>query len=207
MSEKKKSLKRHLIEWGVIIGIFGILFATGLHTEVIGRLQQVILWTGLRQPDISIPESEQTQANYNMLITDFDGNTVALSRYQGDVIFINFWASWCPPCVAEMPSIQNLYNSVSDNEHIQFALISLDENPEDAQRFIERRGFDMPVYFLASGVPDSFYSQTVPTTFVVSPDGDIVAQKKGLAKYDTKKFRNFLLSLAEQAETLSNQTG
>ena len=207
MSDKKKSLKRNLIEWGVIIGIFGILFATGLHTEVIGRLQQVILWTGLRQPDISIPEREQTQANYNMLLSDFDGNTVALSRYKGDVIFINFWASWCPPCVAEMPSIQNLYNSVADNERIKFALISLDENPEDAQQFIERRGFDMPVYFLASGVPDSFYSQTVPTTFVVSPDGDIVAQKKGLAKYNTKRFRNFLLSLAEQAETLSNQSG
>jgi len=206
MSDKKKSLKRNLIEWGIIFGIFGILFATGLHTEVIGRLQQVILWTGLRQPDITIPEEEQTEANYNMLLSDFDGNTVALSQFQDDVIFINFWASWCPPCVAEMPSIQNLYDFIADNEHIKFALISLDENPEDAQQFIERRGFDMPVYFLASGVPDSFYSQTVPTTFVVSADGYIVARKKGLAKYNTKKFRNFLISHAEQAKTQSTRS-
>ncbi len=204
MSEKK-NLKRHLIEWGIIIGIFGILFATGLHTEVIGRLQQVILWTGLRQPDISIPEDEQQAANYNMLIADFQGETFPLSRYEGDVIFINFWASWCPPCVAEMPSIQNLYDDVSENKHIRFVLISLDEDPQDAMDFMENRGFDMPVYMLASGVPDPFYSRTVPTTFVVGPDGNIVAKKKGLAKYNTKKFRNFLLTLAGQAEKMDTE--
>lgn len=185
-----KKVKKEIIEWVVIIGVLGGLYISGLHTEVIGLLQRGVLATGIIQPDTN--ETGAT-ADYDLLLKDPNGNTINLNEWKGEPIFLNFWATWCPPCIAEMPDIDNLYKNVGDE--VNFALISLDENPEKAIEFIERKGFDTPIYFLASSVPEAFQSRSIPTTFVISPDGRIVVSNKGMAKYNTDDFRKFLMNL------------
>ena len=113
-------------------------------------------------------------------------------------VFINIWATWCPPCVAEMPNINSLYNKIENKDDIVFLMISHDDEMKTARTWIKRKGFDFPVYKLASPLPDVFETGVVPSTFVVSPEGKIVVSKTGMANYDTKRFKKYLLKLAEK---------
>jgi len=190
--KKKKSIKREIIEWGVFLGIMAFLFGTGLHTPVFGFLQGLVLKTGIVQP--SIDEEATKQASYNFQLLDQDGSMVPFSDFEEEVVFVNFWATWCPPCIAEMPDIQDLYAEM-EKEGVKFVLISLDDEFQKAKRFVEKKDFNFPIYQLASPLPEVYESSAIPTTYVISPDGKIVVSKSGMAKYNTKKFKQFLRDL------------
>lgn len=195
--EKKKGgrLKREVVEIAVFLSIAGFLYAMGWHTEVIGTLQRGILATGIFRPDVSVEETDFIKAEFNMPLITLDGNRTNLREFEGKTIFLNFWATWCPPCIAEMPNIQKLYTDFQDAEDIVFVMLSLDEDPEKARAFMERKEFTMPVYFLAGRQPGVYNSTVVPTTYVISPDGYIVTEKRGMANYNTTSFREFLSGL------------
>ena len=191
----KKKLKREFIEWGLIIVIGAVLYFTGLHTEVIGGLQRVLLATGIFQPDTELVESEYKKAQLNFPVYTSEGNRISLDDFEGKTIFMNVWATWCPPCIAEMPNIQGLYEQLENDPDIVFIMLSLDEDHEKARAFMERKEFTMPIYFPAGRMPGVYSSTVVPTTYVISPEGYIVSEKRGMAKYNTEGFRDFLLSL------------
>lgn len=190
--KKKKSIKREIIEWAIFLGIIGFLFGTGLHTPVFGFIQGLILKTGIMQP--SIDHDEIVAADYNFVLVDRDGNRKDFKDYEGKVVFVNFWATWCPPCVAEMPDIHDLYEEIN-SEDIEFVLISLDDDFQKAKKFVDRKEFDFPIYQLASPLPSVYESSAIPTTYVISPQGEIVVSKSGMAKYNTQKFKIFLQGL------------
>ena len=93
-----------------------------------------------------------------------------------------------------MPDINNLYNEVS-SEDIVFIMISLDDDFEKAKSFIKKKEYDFNIYQFASTPPSSLYSKIIPTSFVLSPEGNIVVRKEGMAKYNSKSFREYLKSL------------
>jgi thiol-disulfide isomerase/thioredoxin len=188
-----KKLKRELIEWGVLLTVVGVLLVTGWYKEVAGFLQRGLLETGLLKPDIS--ETHRT-ADYNFLLINQDGETINFSEFENEVVFINVWATWCPPCIAEMPDIHDLFQKVGQD--VKFVMISLDEEPSTALNFVERKEFSFPIYFPRNGLPSGFQSSSIPSTYVLSPEGNIVVEEYGLRKYDTKKFRAFLLSLRKE---------
>lgn len=187
----KKSRKREMIEWTVLITAGAILYFTGLHTEVIGQVQRIVLATGIITPDVE--ESSETKASYDFQLTDLEGNEVDFSSFRGKTVFLNFWATWCPPCIAEMPDIQDLHDKTKDD--VAFVMISLDEDPEKARKFIKRKEYNFPVYFLNSALPSVYNPRSIPTTYVISPDGKIAVERHGMAKYDTEEFRSFLRTL------------
>lgn len=184
--------RRELIEWGLIILIPVVLYITGLHTEVLGRLQQVVLWTGLFQPDTEVPVSERQPASYDLELTAMEGDATSLHEFRGKVIFLNYWATWCPPCIAEMPNIQALYSEYGERDEIVFVMVSLDDDREKARAFIRRKGFTFPVYYLESPRPRSLQSNIVPATFVINREGKIVVTREGMADYNTERFKKFL---------------
>jgi thiol-disulfide isomerase/thioredoxin len=196
-----EKIKQGLSGWAMPLLVIGILYATGLHTEVIGAVQKVFLATGISQPDTSLPTSEGTETDrsrllpYTFTLTDINGAKVEASHFKNKVLFINHWATWCPPCVAEMPNIQRLYNKVDTNK-VEFIMISFDKDPEKARKFMKRKGHTFPIYFMAGPLPAELDSDVIPTTFVIAPDGRIVTKKEGMADYDTKVFLNFLHKLA-----------
>lgn len=199
-SPKKSTLKRTIIEWGIIGSVIALLYVTGLHTEVLGTMQRALLWTGFFDADTSAVTTTDgpvlTSRDYRFSMIGPQGKKLQFGDYKGDVVFINIWASWCPPCVAEMPTIETLYNNVQDHENIRFVLLSLDEQPEKAVHFMKSKGFDMPYYFPASALPDDFRSQYLPTTYVVSKEGQIVYKKEGIADYSAPVFRHWITDLA-----------
>lgn len=180
-------------EIGIVIAIFGILYLTGLHTDVAAFTQRVILQTGIITPDTELPTSEQEQLDYNLALASIDGQQVHLSDFKGKVLFINIWATWCAPCIAEMPGIQSLYEEASSD--VVFIMLSMDDSNEKAKKFIERKGFTFPVYLPASRVPEMLRAPSIPTTLVVNKEGLVVSKKVGMAKYNTKKFKRFLEEL------------
>ena len=144
------------------------------------------------QPSIELEDAER--ADYDFTLVDQEGTQVPFSTFKDEVVFVNFWATWCPPCVAEMPDINDLYQEMNQ-EGVQFVLISLDDSFDKAIRFVDKKDFDFPIYKLASPLPAVYESRAIPTTYVISPEGEIVVKKSGMAKYNTKKFKKFLQEL------------
>ena len=191
--KKKRSVKRELIEWGAILGIVGVLYFSGLHVPVIGNLQRVLLWTGLMNPDTELNDGDTKKANYNIPLVSLDENEFEFEELKGKTIFLNFWATWCAPCIAEMPNIQSLYETVQ-SDSIQFVMVSLDEDHQKATEYLTRNEYTFPVYFLNGRKPGIYNSSVVPTTYVISPSGEIVLERKGMANYNTSGFKEFLRS-------------
>jgi len=196
--EKLTGWKRMLVEWVVIFSIFGFIYLMGWHTEVIGRLQQGLLWTGLIQADTELTEGERAVIDYNMPLITFSGQPANLEDFKGKVIFLNFWATWCPPCIAEMPGIQSVYEEYSGNNEIAFLMISLDEDINNARQFLEDRDYTFTGYRLNGIRPELFRSEIIPTTYVINKEGVLVAKKEGMANYDTSRFKNFLDDLLKE---------
>lgn len=186
-------VKKEIIEWTVLVGIVLGLYFTGTHTEVVGMLQRVVLAPGFIKPEL-IPEDEQQQASYDFELMDDEGRTLSFAEFKGKTVFLNLWATWCPPCVAEMPDINNLYGKM-DGKNIAFVMLSRDKDFESAIKFSEKKSYDFQVYTATSRLPSVFSTNSIPTTFVISPEGKIVARKTGMAKYDSEEFRSFLMNL------------
>ena len=160
-----------------------------------GTFQRAVLFTGIFQPDLNIPVDKQPVADYNLSLVRLDDKLIDLHDFKGKTIFLNFWASWCPPCRAEMPTIQNLYEILKNKNDVVFVLVSLDDDVSKAKSFIKNEGFTFPVYFLNSSLPQIYNTGTIPSTFVISKEGRIAVKHTGMADYDSKKFIDFLDNL------------
>ncbi|WP_017733976.1 TlpA family protein disulfide reductase [Nafulsella turpanensis] len=194
-----KKTKRSLIEYGILAAIALTLYVSGLHTDLIGFLQRGMLQTGLFSPNTEevkkeSPAGKHLPADFKLQLRNAAGEKVNMEEFRGKVIFINFWATWCPPCVAEMPGINNLYQDVK-GEDVVFLMVSLDDKFEKAIRFQEKKGFNFEVHQLNGSLPGMYRSQSIPTTFVVDSGGNLALTHKGMAEYDTEEFRSFLRSL------------
>lgn len=192
-----KTLRKELKQWGILIAIGLVLYLTGLHVRVIGFLQRGILATGLIRPKTEI--NYNTTGTYpkfdlNLDLQDADGQALNLQAFQGKVLFINLWATWCPPCLAEMPNIAHLFREL-ENSGIQFVMISQDRDFNKAIEFVRKKGYDFPVYQARGSWPAVLNTSSIPTTFVIDKQGNVVVNHQGMAQYNTKKFITFLQSL------------
>lgn len=197
-----KKLKRSLIEFGIFGGIIAVLFLTGLHTEVFGFIQRAVLKTGLLNPDIEETKADEgvpvrPAADFRMNLINSKGTKVSMADLRGKVIFLNLWATWCPPCIAEMPGINGLYNEVKD-EGIVFLMLSLDKDFQKAKDFNKKKEYDFEVYTLDGGIPPMYNSQSIPTTYVIDKEGQLALTHEGMADYSNKEFKIFLLDLMQQ---------
>ena len=203
-SDKASERKKSLIQWVGLIVIAGTLYLTGLHTPIIATMQQGLMLTGFFDARASDVESFDgpflSNSDYNFQMTTADGQELRLRDLEDDVTFVNVWASWCPPCIAEMPTIETLYSEIGDHDNISFVMLSVDEEREKAVEFMEGNGYTMPYQFPASARPEVFQSSQIPTTYVISREGQIVYEKAGFADYSAPEFRDWLLKLSEGDE-------
>ncbi|WP_420386807.1 TlpA family protein disulfide reductase [Roseivirga sp.] len=185
-----KPSKRDIIELSVIIALFAVIYLTGSQAEVFGKVQQAVLSTGIMNAG-ELDESVQIPANFDFKLYDESGAIVDAQSLKDKTIFMNIWATWCPPCVAEMPGINKLYNKLKDNDQVVFLMISEDKEFQKAIDWVEKKDFDFPVYQLATRLPQEYETNVVPTTVVIV-DGKVVVKKAGMANYNTRRFRKLL---------------
>lgn len=186
--KKKKSVKRNIMEWVIFIGVIAVIYFAGWHTSIIGNIQRLFLETGVKNASLNIPVAEREDADFSLKLFDDDKGIISLEEFRGKYILINLWATWCPPCRAEMPTLQNLYEEI-DTSKVQFVMISLDRDPNVAKEFIEKYGYDFPSFRLAGNLPDVYESTTIPTTYIITPGGKIAAKEVGMANYDNDKLK------------------
>lgn len=189
--KKVKPKRRDLIEFGIVILVFAVIYLTGMQAEVFGKVQQAVLYTGVMNAG-ELDESVQNKASYNFKLLNEEGKIVDAETLRGKTIFMNIWATWCAPCVAEMPGINQLYNKVKDEPNVVFLMISEDKDFQTAKDWVAKKGYDFPIYQLASRLPDQYETQVVPTTVVISSEGKVIVKKTGMANYNTRKFRKLL---------------
>jgi len=119
-------------------------------------------------------------------LTDMQGQQVSLSQFRGKIVILNFWATWCPPCVAELPTIQKLYDDYGSK--VSF-VIATREAPAKVKQFIKDNGYTFPVYIVHSRVPQIFQSQSIPASYIISPDDKLILRKKGAADWNSSRVR------------------
>ena len=175
-----------------MLSIFAFLYFTGLITPIMGGIQSILLATGIKKPNITLVNKEAQDFDYRGRFTDLNGNPVNLEDYRGKTLFINLWATWCPPCRAEMPHIESMYQKVKDADNVEILMIALDKEFDKSKKFIEDKGFTFPVVHASYGLNASLQSESIPTTLVISPKGEIVFYQEGMSNFDTEEFRAFL---------------
>lgn len=116
---------------------------------------------------------------------NIEGETFTTESLKGKLVFINFWATWCPPCLAELPSIQNLYDRYKDDKRVVFIMADVDNKLELSNSFLLTRSLQMPVYAPASEIDPMLYNGTLPTTIILDKDGMIMLSHSGIGRYDT----------------------
>lgn len=147
-------------------------------------------------PSPKFPDSitNTMDAEYNWSVKDLSGKTVNAGDWKNKVLVLNMWATWCGPCVAEMPSLENLYEKTK-NDGIVFALVS-DEDQETVNEFIQKRKFSLPVY-TAENLPQIYRGDAIPRTLIVAANGKIVFDHLGAAKWDSETTVNFLKTVSQ----------
>lgn len=220
--DKHQKLLKHTVKvGGVILVIMGVMTFTGWMNGISGYLNSFVSTTisdnnNNQQENLkedsgasNIDNNEQIEADEDseakhVPIIDFTlidqyGNEHTLSDYKGKVVFLNFWATWCPPCRKEMPDIQSLYNEYNQNQDDVIFLgvanprsennINTREVDKDGIiKFLEENELDFPVVFDESGEIFGLYGiSSLPTTFLINKDGNIVGYAPGMLTKDIMK--------------------
>ncbi len=129
---------------------------------------------------VSTNQTDNYVAAPDFALEDLDGNIVKLSDYRGKVVFLNFWATWCPPCRAEIPYFIELIEQYGKDG---FVVLGVDLDPRDFSKvpaFVSQQGMNYPVLYDTKGVSGMYGGiQSIPTTFVINRDGKVVEQIVG----------------------------
>ena len=131
-------------------------------------------------------------ADYNWQLEDLSEQPVQFSRFQGKTVFLNIWATWCPPCVREMPSIARLAeNPRLKGKNIEFVCVSTDDSTDTVVRFVRDKHWPMTV-LRSQSLPSVFQTEGIPATYIITPGGRIVGAEVGANDWDKADVVAFL---------------
>ena len=149
---------------------------------------QVFLNKGLAliSPSIESEKEQTTLKSYDWKLKDEAGTVFDFENAKGKVVLINFWATWCPPCIAEMPSMQALYNDYQDK--VVFLFVTGDWY-SDINKFLDKHKYTFKVYRPVSSSPSLFDVSSIPRTFLIDKSGNIVIDESGAANWNSEKVR------------------
>lgn len=121
----------------------------------------------------------------NFMLQDLTGKSVNLTELQGKIVFLNFWATWCPPCRAEMPSIENFYNRYKEKD-VHVLAVNIQEEAPVVRSFLEKNLYSFPIVLDSSGRTAQLYGiRGIPTTFILDRKGNVLGTLVGSREWDT----------------------
>lgn len=204
INRNKKLMKYTIKIGGVILIIVGVMTFTGWANSVSGYLNPYANNSVSREESSSEKsekveeesksnEQGKTMQAYDFELTDQYGNKHKLSDYKGKVVFLNFWATWCPPCRMEMPHIEELYNEYNkNNDEVVFLGVANPGGQEKSvsgiKKFLEDEGHTFPTVFDESGELFGKYQvSSLPTTYMIDKEGNIYGYVSGALTKDIMK--------------------
>lgn len=170
----------------LLLGLFIAILLFNPNAKV--WILQQIAKTGLFNAGINSKKPNDTESPVSFHFKSSKGDVVTNDSLAGKVVFINYWASWCPPCRAEMPSLQELYDKMKDNKSIEFLFVNDGEDRSLAIEYLATNSFTLPLYFSGEASSSEFFVTTLPTTYILNKNGVIVFEKTGMSNYNSPKF-------------------
>lgn len=216
IKNNKKVMKYTIKIGGILMIIMGIMTFTGWLNNITGYLNQIgsnenSKVTSQEKEEIKKEEeyiskaeenkkpidedksNKEFQPSFDFTLKDQYGNAHKLSDYKGKTVFLNFWATWCPPCRSEMPHIEELYKEFNYNKD-DIIILGVaqpggeEKDTEGIKQFLSDKGFTFPVVFDESGkVFNDYRIMSMPTTFMINKDGNIYGYVSGALSKDQMK--------------------
>lgn len=141
-------------------------------------------------------DRQVSQDAYGWQLTNTDGRPHSFSDEEGKVVFLNFWATWCGPCLKEMPDIQKLYDDYSDT--VSFLLVTQEETAK-VQTFLQKKDYTLPIYCTdKTEIPEEIASKSIPTTYIIGKSGKIARAETGAMDWNSEEVRALLDGLLEE---------
>ncbi|CAM3481158.1 TlpA family protein disulfide reductase [Aequorivita lipolytica] len=180
----KSFLKKH---WSNIlfVAFLALLIFPQTRMPIQVFVQRIISFS----PSEKAEAERETLHDYDWSLQQLTAEGVNFSQSQGKVTIVNFWATWCPPCVAEMPSFQKLYDTYGDQVDFYFVT---SEKSEKVEKFMEKNGYTLPIFLQTFEAPKKLESFVLPTTYLISKTGEIVIDEQGAADWNSEKMRKLL---------------
>ncbi|HKL14603.1 MAG TPA: TlpA disulfide reductase family protein [Balneolaceae bacterium] len=123
--------------------------------------------------------SEQSEIIENATFTDLDGNPVTLDQFEGKLVLIDFWESWCGPCLQVFPAMADLREEYPDNFEVLAVTVGLTEGPEEAKAFAAENGYPFTWLYDENGVFDQLGASGIPYKVFISPSGELLEIEMG----------------------------
>lgn len=121
------------------------------------------------------------EVSYDFTLQDLEGKPISLSDYKGKVVFIDFWATWCPPCRLSIPYVEKLYEQYKDNEDFVVLGINLEESKEDITKFMKKQKMNYPILLSDKKVISNYKITSIPRFFLIDRNGEIYNKYVGFA--------------------------
>jgi thiol-disulfide isomerase/thioredoxin len=144
----------------------------------------------------AVPGAEKESLIDRIMLKDLDENVINLDKYKGQTIFLNFWATWCKPCIQEMPSIEGAKKNL-ENRDIIFLLAS-SESKDEIETFRDSHNYSFQYVRIENS--EDLGIQILPTTFIFNPKGKLVFSETGQRKWDEKANIDLLLKTTNDLE-------
>ena len=164
--------------------VFGLLFL--VMSLLLGGCEQQL-------PDVT----EKKNRVVSMVLTDLQGVEQSLSDYRGKWVIVNYWASWCPPCLEEIPELVQFHNDHKNRDAVVWGINREDISLANLKVFVEKQNISYPLFQVPSDSDSALGPVvTIPTTYLVSPKGEVVARHVGFVT--VKKLENFIQNYADK---------
>ena len=173
-----------------------ILLAAAAVTGLLAfRLIQHNIATRMHPPHLTLRPEPAVDLPYQTL----DGQPRLLSSAKGKVVFLDLWGTWCIQCVAEMPTVQRLYDHYRNDPRVTFLIVSRLDTPSAVRSYARRNRFDLPFYTMNDeDIPKTMQLQQYPSTFLFAPDGTLAAKHVGAADWSDPSVISFIDHLKQQ---------
>ncbi|MFX0555802.1 TlpA family protein disulfide reductase [Maribacter sp. CXY002] len=149
---------------------------------------KMLVWT----PSVEAMDNQKKVVPFSYKVRDLNGKYKEIPIGEKQVTFLSYWATWCPPCLAELPSIQALYNDYGDK--VNFVLLT-QENTQKVERFMNKKEYDLPIYFPQMQTPEALEEKSIPTNYIIDTKGNIIIKETGAADWNSTKVRKVLDNL------------
>ena len=183
MSDNKKIAARLALAVSAFASMYWL--ATGSphdHSDIVPYAQAAEKSKTLTAPPFSLP--------------DTNGKLVSLSDYKGKWVFVNFWATWCGPCVIEMPMLAKLHNTMKGKKFEMLAINVEEIEPEYVKKFVKDNNLPFTVLLDKDSKIGKTYSvSSLPTTYVVSPAGEVYTRAVGMREWDSEEVITYFKDL------------
>lgn len=161
------------------------------------KRQSLAITDGDLFKNLNIEKSDGEIQAPDFTLKDLDGNQVSLRDFRGKVIFLNFWATWCPPCRLEMPTMERLHEEFGDQGLVILA-INYRERPEEIKAFFQEHHLTFSALLDEKvEVFELYKAWSLPTTYLINRNGEIVGKVIGYRDWHRKEARALFHQLME----------